>query len=103
MSPEASHFLSLTGLIDLVMAGVLLEGLALAWWYRRTGDGLSPRELVCMLSSGLCLMLALRLSLAGAHPAWAWLWLAASGVVHAIDLRLRQRRVRAGGRSRDED
>jgi hypothetical protein len=95
MSLEASHFLSLSGLIDLVMAGVLMEGLALAWWHRRTGAGLAPLELACMLGAGLFLMVALRLSLAGAHPAWAWFGLAASGVLHAIDLRWRQRQASA--------
>jgi hypothetical protein len=86
-----NHFTSVAGLLDVIIVGVLLEGVVLAWAWRRSRRGPSPWELVFMLGAGLCLMGALRLSVAGAPMAWVAGLLAASGLVHALDLRLRRR------------
>jgi hypothetical protein len=86
-----NHFTTLAGLLDVIIFGVLLEGVVLVWAWRRTRRRPSPWELVCMLGAGLCLMLALRLSVAEAHMAWVACLLATSGLVHALDLHLRRR------------
>jgi hypothetical protein len=79
-------------LIDLVLALTALEAAALVGWHRRTGGGVAPMEVLPNLASGLCLMLALRSALAG----WPWPFtlggLAASGALHAWDLKRRWRR-----------
>lgn len=79
-------------LIDGVLALTALEAAALVWHHRRTRGGVAPLEVLPNLASGLCLMLALRSALAG----WPWPFtlggLAASGALHAWDLRRRWRR-----------
>lgn len=81
-----TEWLSLTALVDGVIALTVAEGLALWAFWRATGRGVAPRHYACNLLSGLCLMLALRCALAGA-PAWAVLaWLSAAGLAHATDI-----------------
>lgn len=74
---------------DLILALVLVEGLALVVWRRRTGRGPAPLDVVSGLFPGACLMLALRAALVGAWWGWAALALAASGLAHVLDLRRR--------------
>ena len=77
------------GLLDGVIMLALLEMAALLAWHRRTGRGLAPRALLPNLLAGLCLMLALRGALVGAHAAWLPGLLAAAGLAHVADLRQR--------------
>lgn len=83
-----------TALIDFVIAFTLCEGLLLAWWYRRTGGGVSPAKLVANLCAGLALMLAVRAALVDGAGPWMATWLMAAGVSHAVDLWQRWRRPR---------
>ena len=80
---------------DLVLAVLLLEGIALAVWRRRTGRGPRPGAVLPFLVAGGCLVLALRAVLAGA----AWPWTAAA-LVGALAAHLWQLRA-AWGESGD--
>ena len=84
---------------DLVIAVLLLEMVLLLVWHHRTGAGLAPRALLPNLLAGLCLMLALRAALVGAHVAWLALALAGAGAAHGVDLRQRWHRAPAGAGS----
>ena len=79
-------------LLDVVISVLLLEIVLLLAWHRRTGGGVAPRALLPNLLAGLCLMLALRAALTGAHAAWLALALAAAGAAHLFDLRQRWER-----------
>ncbi len=73
-------------LVDAVLAITILEGLALAAWHRHTGSGVAPRDYVLNLVSGLCLMVTLRMVLAGADWPWIAIGMSAAGVAHATDM-----------------
>lgn len=79
-------------LVDFVIALTVLEGVALALYYRATGRGVAPRDYALNLVSGLCLMLALRAVLAAAAWHWTAAALAAAGLAHGADLWRRWRR-----------
>ncbi len=79
-------------LVDLVIAITVIEALALSLLHWRTGRGVAPRDFLINLSSGLCLMLALRSVLRDAGITWLALWLLAAGAAHAIDIAVRWRR-----------
>jgi hypothetical protein len=72
---EARH------LVDLVIACILLEAGALAFWRRPTLVRALPS-----LGAGLAMALALRLALGGAVWPWLWLCLAGAGVAHTIEV-----------------
>jgi hypothetical protein len=79
--------------VDAVIAVTLAEAIALAAWRRATGRGLAAADWAPNLAAGLCLMLALRTSLADA--AWPWIVaaLAGAGLAHAADLLRRLERA----------
>lgn len=86
-------------LVDVAIAVLLLEALALVAYHRLTGRGLPVREWLPNLAAGLCLMFAARSAL-GPEPLWPVAgWLAAAGLAHARDLarRWRRRGTAAGG------
>jgi hypothetical protein len=86
----------MVAMLDVVIAGVLVEGLALVLLHRARGWGLAPRLLLPHLAAGLALMLALRAAMDQAGWPWIALCLAASGLAHGLDLwRLWPRPVRA--------
>jgi hypothetical protein len=72
--------------VDAVIVITLLESAWLVWRRRK---GLWSASLACTLAAGLCLMLALRASLAGAGLAWIVAAVSAAGVLHVADLALR--------------
>jgi hypothetical protein len=74
--------------VDAVIAITLLEAAWLVWRRRR---GPWSASLACTLASGLCLMLALRASLAGAGTTWIVAAVSAAGMAHLADLALRRR------------
>jgi hypothetical protein len=78
-------------LVDLILAVVALELIAVTWIWRRRRRGISPRALLPNLLAGVLLLLAVRCALTGAP--WFWLagCLAASGIANAADLRQRWR------------
>jgi len=76
---------------DLIVLLMVVEGVLLIAYRRRTGRGIAGRALWGNLASGACLLLALRGALVGAH--WTWIALALAGalVAHLADLRCRWR------------
>jgi hypothetical protein len=80
-----AEFFSSGRVVDLVLAVMALEVLAL-WAWHRSGRGIAPIDLWPNLAAGACLLLALRAALAGHSWMWVALALAASGMAHLIDL-----------------
>lgn len=83
---------ALRWLVDAVIALTLIEALVLWLYHRRSGRGLALSEIGLNLFSGLCLMLALRVALAGDSLWLVAAALAAAGILHALDIRRRWRR-----------
>jgi len=75
--------------IELILVLVVLEGIALTVYHRRTGRGPSASMLVPNLIAGAALLLAVRLALT---DAW-WGWLAGALLLallaHLLDLGMR--------------
>lgn len=73
-------------IVDAILVLVALEALGLILWRRRAGP---PLPLLCNLTSGAALMLAVRAALTGAH--WTILagCLAVSGLAHVTEMALR--------------
>jgi hypothetical protein len=78
-------------LVDLILVLVVLEAVALLAFHRLTGRGLGPRQLIGVLVSGGCLLLALRAALTGAAWTWIGAWLTIALIAHLADLALRWR------------
>jgi len=72
-------------ILDWIFAGMALEALALVTLHRLTGRFLPPRKLLPNLASGMCLLLAMRLTLAGA-AGFAPAALLGALIFHVIDL-----------------
>ena len=83
---------ALRWLVDAVIALTLIEALVLWLYHRRSGRGVALSEVGLNLFSGLCLMLALRVALAGDSVWLVAAALAAAGILHALDIRTRWRR-----------
>lgn len=81
-------------LVDTAIAITLLEWLVLTAYHRLTGRGLDPRTFQWNLTSGLCLMLALRCALQDLTWFWGAGFLAASGLAHLNHMRQRLQRKR---------
>ena len=79
-------------LIDAILLLVLLELIGLAVYWRVTKRGVSLKSLLPNLLAGGFLLLALRLSLAGAGWMPCCASLAAAGMAHLFDLAGRWRR-----------
>ncbi len=77
--------------VDLVLAFVVLEALALLLLRWRLRRGPSAREILALLLPGACLMLALRAALAGPHALEIAGWMLAALLSHLFDLGLRWR------------
>ncbi len=76
-------------LVDLILALVAVEFVALALLWRSKRCGLSLADLLPNILAGALLLLALRLSLGG----FGWLpccaCLAAAGIAHVVDIKRR--------------
>ena len=77
------------GLIDTIIAVTLLEAAVLVAYHRQTKRGPRPRDYLLNMTSGLCLMLALRGALVGSAWYLIALTLSAAGLAHVVDLVLR--------------
>ncbi len=73
-------------LVDLVIAFTLLEAAFLVLRHRLSGCGPAPGLVLPNLASGFCLLLAVRVALAGGDWVWLAACLAGSGVAHAADV-----------------
>jgi hypothetical protein len=73
-------------IVDLILALVAVQFVAL-WLYRRaTGKGPAPADLAPNLLAGAALLLALRAALIQAGWFWVALFLAAGLAAHLVDL-----------------
>lgn len=84
----SQFFLGARG-IDLIVALVGLEALALLGWRALSGRGPAPLALVSNLLAGAFLLLALRGALASDSGSWIAGCLSAALLAHLADLRLR--------------
>ena len=71
-------------IVDAILLLVLIEALVLMRWVRS-----GRRSLLCNLTSGAALMLALRAALTGAHWTFLAACLAISGLAHGTEMVLR--------------
>jgi len=78
-------------LVDLILAVVAVELVAVTIIWRWRRRGISPRSLLPNLLAGAFLLLALRCALVGTSGFWIAACLAASGLANAADLRQRWR------------
>jgi hypothetical protein len=78
-------------LVDLILAVVAVELVAVTFVWRRRRRGVSPRALLPNLLAGVFLLLALRCALSGTPWFWLAACLGASGIANAADLRQRWR------------
>ncbi len=76
-------------IVDLILIFTVIEVVLLEAYRRRTGRGIGLRDLVPNLSSGACLLLALRCAMADTWWGWIGLCLFASLVAHVLDLHRR--------------
>jgi len=72
-------------LIDVVLAIVAVEFVALALLRRRLAGGLTIPQIAASLAAGACLLMVARAGLRG-NETEALMWLAAAGLAHVIDL-----------------
>jgi len=61
-------------IFDIVIAVLVIEGITLALYHRRTGRGVAPADLAGTLIAGLGLVLAARLAITG----WSYEWVGAA-------------------------
>ena len=80
-------------IVDLVIALMVVEALALAVYRSRTGRGVPIATLLVNLCAGGALLLALRFALVGASLPAIAASLAAALVFHLLDLALRWSRT----------
>ena len=78
--------LDIRHVIDLMMACIVLELLALSVWRRS-----ALRRALPGLGAGFAMALALRFALGGAVWPWVWLCMAAAGVLHSSEVLRRWR------------
>ena len=75
--------------LDFIIAGMAVEGLVLTALFRVRGRGVPPAALLPNLVSGACLLLAMRLALAGQWWVFVAAGLLGALLMHLLDLRLR--------------
>ena len=80
---------SVSLLVDVIIVITLLEVAALWGYHHQTKRGIKPRDYLLNVSSGLCLMLALRCSVAGSPWYVVAAWLTGAGLTHLADIGLR--------------
>ncbi|MCT8266077.1 hypothetical protein NYQ83_02225 [Afifella sp. JA880] len=71
---------------DLILLLVLAEAVGLVYFYRRTGRGVRPLDLLVNLAAGATLILALRAALVGAEWQVIAFFLTLAGLAHLGDL-----------------
>jgi len=80
-------------IIDVIIALMALEAVALVLLRRRTAGGPAPVEIIVSLLAGFCLLIALRVALTDGRWEIVAAALAASLAAHLTDLRLRWMRT----------
>ena len=91
MGALMTNFLYGVHTVDLVLAVVAVEIIAITVYWQAKHRGIAPAQLLPNLAAGALLLLALRFSLSG----YAWPWytacLALAGIANIADLRQRWR------------
>lgn len=72
--------------VDLILALVIVEAVALVTYRRASGRGIAPMDLLPNLLAGAFLLLSLRAALTGATAGWIALFLTAALAAHLADL-----------------
>lgn len=85
-------------IVDLMLAFIVLEIVALMLIRRYTGGGIATWPLLTNIGAGTSLMLALRADLTGAGWTWIAFFLVAALVFHVSDLAQRWQRSPEAGR-----
>jgi hypothetical protein len=88
-----SEYFSSGRAVDVILALVLLEAVALALGHRLRGRGVALLDLLGQTLAGVMLLLALRCALTGADYRWTGVFLTASLPAHLFDLARRMRRT----------
>lgn len=83
-------------LLEGVVALMLVEAVVLLWWRHRTGGGLPASGVLCVLASGIFLMLAVRAALVDRDTNAVAVWLLAALAAHVADLVVRWQRPSRG-------
>jgi hypothetical protein len=83
-------------LLEWVVALMVVEAAVLLVWRARTGAGLPTSAVLCVLASGIFLMLAVRAALTSASIESVAGWLLAALVAHVADVLLRWQRPKRG-------
>jgi len=91
MSMMAEMFAAGT-IVDLVLAFLLIEAIAVIGYWRWRKRGLAPADFLPGMISGALMLLALRAVLAGAGWLVPTLCLLAAGLAHLVDVIWRWRR-----------
>ena len=75
--------------LDFIVFAMILEGAGLVALFRLRGQGVAPGDLLPNLLSGVCLLLSMRLALAGTW--WPFISLCLLGALagHVFDVRRR--------------
>jgi hypothetical protein len=75
--------------IDVILALVAVEAVALLAWRRSTGRGPAPLSFLANVLAGAFLLLALREALRGESGSWIAICLVGALLAHVADLKLR--------------
>ena len=87
-----TDLISSARIVDLILSLMVVEGVCLVAYHRRTDRGLMPLDLLSTLLAGGFLVLALRGVLAQVWWGWIAISLSAALVAHVYDLSRRWRR-----------
>jgi len=74
------------GILDLALALIAIEGVALLAWRRLKGEGPRPAALIANLAAGAFLLIVARELWSGAGGVWIATPLTAALVAHGFDL-----------------
>ena len=85
------EFLSGVHAVDLILAIVAVEVVAITAYWHATHRGIAPASLLPNLLAGALLLAALRLALSGYSWPWYTACLALAGLANVADLRQRWR------------
>lgn len=88
---QSGDLLTNGGIFVIILALMLVEAGALIYYYRRTGAGIAPLDLVINFSSGIGLVLAIVAVLLKAPSVAVALFLAMALLTHLTDLHRRWR------------
>ncbi len=83
-------------IVEIALGLAACEGVALVLYHRHTRRGPAPAAVLANLAAGGCLLLALRVALAGGWWGWVALCLTGALAAHAADLRQRWPRPHDG-------